>query len=179
MVSKAPRITAMIMGGLAIPAILAGGINAIDKMSSEDDVVAGDQQPTPTPSTGLSEDSTSGTGTDGGTDATTEPSDDATDDADTTTNDDVDGTASPSDAAHNDPDRGSDPTSEDTPSSSADPSETSDRPTEDVVHIIEPGDTLTDISATYGVSLERIVAENLIADPNVIYAGAALVIPYS
>lgn len=45
------------------------------------------------------------------------------------------------------------------------------------VYIIERGDTLTEISADTGVSLGRLVETNNIANPNLIYAGAALLIP--
>lgn len=46
-----------------------------------------------------------------------------------------------------------------------------------VVHLISRGETLSGISAKYGVSIDRIAIENQIRDVNLIYAGSALVIP--
>lgn len=43
--------------------------------------------------------------------------------------------------------------------------------------IVEPGDTLSDISGRTGVSVEHLLAANGIANPDFIYAGAALVVP--
>ena len=45
------------------------------------------------------------------------------------------------------------------------------------VHIVAPYDTLTSLSAAYGVSVDAIADANGIRDPNVIYTGSALVIP--
>lgn len=49
--------------------------------------------------------------------------------------------------------------------------------TEPVVYIVQRGDTLCEISAAYGVSVDAIANENQIRDVNLIYTGSALVIP--
>lgn len=49
----------------------------------------------------------------------------------------------------------------------------------DVVHIVEPGETLSSISADYAVPVEVLAEHNEISDVNVIYADSALLIPYS
>jgi LysM repeat protein len=45
------------------------------------------------------------------------------------------------------------------------------------VHDVAPGETLSDISRRYGVSVDDIAAANGIRNPNLIYAGSSLVIP--
>ena len=45
------------------------------------------------------------------------------------------------------------------------------------VYTIQPGDTLTAISAETGVSVGQLVETNRIRNPNLIYAGSALLIP--
>lgn len=47
------------------------------------------------------------------------------------------------------------------------------------IYIIQPGDTLSGISAATGVSVDKLARANDIADVNLIYAGSALVIPLS
>lgn len=47
------------------------------------------------------------------------------------------------------------------------------------IYIIQPGDTLSGISAATGVSVDRLAYVNGIADVNLIYAGSALEIPVS
>ena len=47
------------------------------------------------------------------------------------------------------------------------------------IYIIQPGDTLSGISAATGVSVDELARANDIADVNLIYAGSALVIPVS
>lgn len=47
------------------------------------------------------------------------------------------------------------------------------------IYIIQPGDTLSGISAATGVSVDKLALANDIADVNLIYAGSALVIPVS
>ena len=47
------------------------------------------------------------------------------------------------------------------------------------ISIIQPGDTLSGISAATGVSVDKLARANNIADVNLIYAGSALVIPVS
>ena len=47
------------------------------------------------------------------------------------------------------------------------------------IYIIQPGDTLSGISAATGVSVDKLARANDIADVNLIYAGSALVIPVS
>lgn len=51
--------------------------------------------------------------------------------------------------------------------------------TEPVIHLISWGETLSGISARYGVSIDAIAIANQIRDVNLIYAGSALVIPAS
>lgn len=48
---------------------------------------------------------------------------------------------------------------------------------EPIVYIVQWGDTLSGISARYGVSVDKIANENQIRDVNLIYTGSALVIP--
>lgn len=72
-----------------------------------------------------------------------------------------------------DPDRVSDqPVS----TSSASP-ETQVEPEAPQVYLIERGDTLAEISGEVGVSVDRLVNTNEIADPNLIYADSALQVP--
>lgn len=47
------------------------------------------------------------------------------------------------------------------------------------IYIIQPGDTLSGISAATGVSVDKLARANDIADVNLIYAGSALMIPMS
>lgn len=47
------------------------------------------------------------------------------------------------------------------------------------VYIVQPGDTLSGISAATGVSVDMLAQANSIADVNLIYADSALVIPSS
>ena len=47
----------------------------------------------------------------------------------------------------------------------------------DQVHTVQPGESLSEVAAAYGVSLESIAAANAIADVDLIYVGADLVIP--
>ena len=49
--------------------------------------------------------------------------------------------------------------------------------TEPIIHLISWGETLSGISARYGVSIDAIAIANQIRDVNLIYAGSALVIP--
>ena len=45
------------------------------------------------------------------------------------------------------------------------------------VYIIKPGDTLSDISVAFGISVDAIANLNEIRDVNLIYADSALQIP--
>lgn len=45
------------------------------------------------------------------------------------------------------------------------------------IHIVERGETLASISRLYGVSIQAIAQANNIWNPNILYAGARLVIP--
>lgn len=45
------------------------------------------------------------------------------------------------------------------------------------LYLIRQGDTLADVSALTGVPIDMLMEANHIADPNLIYAGAVLVIP--
>jgi LysM repeat protein len=46
-----------------------------------------------------------------------------------------------------------------------------------VTYIIQPGDTLEDIAARFGVDVKSLAAANGITDPNLIYFGQELIIP--
>lgn len=73
---------------------------------------------------------------------------------------------------------GDDPEQSDDSADSTSPdTSTADQESETTVYIIKPGDTLTAISAATGVSVDKLVAANAIADPDLIYAGSALEIP--
>lgn len=72
---------------------------------------------------------------------------------------------------------------EDKPAESED-SDDSDTPVEEPepepkaeVYIIEPGDTLSEISGETGVPIDLLVEANGIQNPNLIFAGASLLIP--
>jgi len=47
------------------------------------------------------------------------------------------------------------------------------------VHVVQPGDTLSGIAATYGVSMQAIVDANGLVDPDNLTAGQELQIPPS
>ena len=51
------------------------------------------------------------------------------------------------------------------------------KPREQTIHLITWGETLSDISKQYGVSVDAIANANQIRDVNLIYANSALVIP--
>lgn len=46
-----------------------------------------------------------------------------------------------------------------------------------IVYIVQPGDTLSEIAVNYGISVQTIAALNGISNPNLIYAGEKLFIP--
>ena len=46
------------------------------------------------------------------------------------------------------------------------------------IHVVKPGDTLLDIAGQYGVSPQRIVSDNAIADENRLVVGQALVMSF-
>lgn len=122
----------------------------------------------------------------GASDAPVDSSEQDSDDPNTSVDDrdaeQPDTDAPGSEPSEDDPDRGSDQPEPLTGESVASGElfyDGSSRPTQDVIHIVEPGDTLSNISGFYGVSLDAIAEYNAIADPNVIYIDAALVIPYS
>lgn len=48
-----------------------------------------------------------------------------------------------------------------------------------IVHDIVPGETLSTISSSYGISVDELVEQNHIFNPNLIYSGSALQIPAS
>lgn len=60
---------------------------------------------------------------------------------------------------------------------SEEPVEPSEEPVEPVVHIVGRGQTLSSISRLYGVSVDRIIAYNGIADPDMIITGSKILIP--
>ena len=39
------------------------------------------------------------------------------------------------------------------------------------VHVVQPGDTLSDLAERYGVTVDVLAAANGLADPNLIYVG--------
>ena len=45
------------------------------------------------------------------------------------------------------------------------------------IHIVQPGETLSEIAKQYGVSLDALIAANDIADPHLIKIGQELIIP--
>ena len=55
--------------------------------------------------------------------------------------------------------------------------EAEERPSKPVIHIVQPEDTLSSISAQYGVSVDAIAKANKIRDVNLIYDDSALKIP--
>ena len=55
--------------------------------------------------------------------------------------------------------------------------ETEERPSKPVIHIVQPEDTLSSISAQYGVSVDAIAKANKIRNVNLIYDDSALKIP--
>lgn len=55
--------------------------------------------------------------------------------------------------------------------------EAEERPSKPVIHIVQPEDTLSSISARYGVSVDAIAKANKIRDVNLIYDDSALKIP--
>jgi LysM repeat protein len=50
-------------------------------------------------------------------------------------------------------------------------------PAEEVVYVVQPGDTMLVIATRYGVTVEDILAANNLNDPNFVFAGQRLVIP--
>jgi len=50
-------------------------------------------------------------------------------------------------------------------------------PTEDIIHIVQFGDTLAIIAAQYGVTVDSVIAANNITNPNVLAVGQRLIIP--
>lgn len=70
------------------------------------------------------------------------------------------------------------PTPHQTPGHPGDPGDWEYSANGDVVHQVVRGDTLSKISAQYGVSVERIAEYNSIRDVNLIYADSALEIPW-
>ncbi len=48
-----------------------------------------------------------------------------------------------------------------------------------IIHIVQPGETLSRIAARYGVTVQAIVQANHITNPNLIYVGQRLIIPIS
>lgn len=49
----------------------------------------------------------------------------------------------------------------------------------DEIYIVQWGDTLTSISAKYGISVDMLAEYNHIRDVNLIYADSAMLVPYS
>lgn len=66
-----------------------------------------------------------------------------------------------------------------TDTSGTTPDETANKSSASRVYIIQPGDTLSGISASVGVSVDRLAQANSIANVNLIYTGSSLVIPAS
>ncbi len=54
-----------------------------------------------------------------------------------------------------------------------------DQVRQDEIYIVQWGDTLTSISAKYGISVDMLAEYNHIRDVNLIYADSAMLIPYS
>ncbi len=68
------------------------------------------------------------------------------------------------------------PTSAPPPEASATPAPAETR-TGRTTHVVQPGETLSQIAQRYGVSVEAIVQANGLADPSLIYPGQTLIIP--
>lgn len=80
-------------------------------------------------------------------------------------------------SASPEPDQTSDPTQP--PGHDSDPGDAeTDQPTENVVHHVVAGDTLSALSKQYGVSVDQLVKYNEVNNPNLIYAGSSLRVPY-
>ncbi|MCI0394843.1 MAG: LysM peptidoglycan-binding domain-containing protein [Chloroflexi bacterium] len=47
----------------------------------------------------------------------------------------------------------------------------------DTIYVVQPGDTLSEIAAMFGVTVQAIVDANAIGNPNLIYVGQELIIP--
>ncbi|MBC8253178.1 MAG: LysM peptidoglycan-binding domain-containing protein [Ardenticatenia bacterium] len=45
------------------------------------------------------------------------------------------------------------------------------------IHVVQPGETLSEIAEQYGVSVDALTAANGIADPHLIKIGQELIIP--
>src|SRR5574341_929684 len=50
-------------------------------------------------------------------------------------------------------------------------------PSQDQLHVVQPGDTLNQIALLYGVSVESIIAANTLLDPDTLSVGQTLIIP--
>ncbi len=86
-------------------------------------------------------------------------------------------TPTPGSSASPEPDQTSDPTQP--PGHDSDPGEAeTDQPTENVVHHVVAGDTLSALSTQSGVSVDQLVKYNEVNNPNLIYAGSSLRVPY-
>jgi LysM repeat protein len=64
-----------------------------------------------------------------------------------------------------------------TPSQTTGYSDTPSAPPSGNLHVVQPGETLSALAATFGVSLDALLAVNSIANPNFVVAGETLQIP--
>lgn len=149
---------ALLLGGIVI---FGGPSVAMQLISDEEE----DQSPPPASSTespGTDEDPSTGP-----EDPDDDPDRDS--DPDDTVSDDQD----------SDSDSSEDPSSDETSDENREGVDEDGYLTEDVVHVVEYGETLSSISADYGVPVEILTEHNSISDVNLIYADSALLIPYS
>ena len=55
----------------------------------------------------------------------------------------------------------------------------SPRPAAEIIHVVQPGDTLGELAERYGTSVQAIAAANALANPDLIHVGEQLLIPAS
>ena len=72
----------------------------------------------------------------------------------------------------------SSPTAANTPTPPAEPQPTATSTPENQIHVVQEGENLLRIAERYGVTMQSIVEQNHLANPDLIYIGQALVIPW-
>ena len=46
------------------------------------------------------------------------------------------------------------------------------------IHVVQPGDTMYQLSQQYGVSMDRLIQDNQLPDPSQLVVGQAIVVQY-